>query len=142
MVFANAAGAAAATTTYRGKTSQGFTTVVKVKDGVLRSVSVPWVGHCRDKRFKWGPVRPFRWVNDPADPIETKGKAFSDSGRSVTHSHGDRVVSSARLRGHFSASGDRVSGTQKASVHVRVNGVRDYCSARVRWSAKLVPGMT
>jgi hypothetical protein len=121
--------------TYRGKSSQGFKVAVVVKKGVLQSVKLPWVGKCRSKRFRWGPVKG-RWVNDPKDPIEQSGNSFSDSGKVTRDVKGEHSVTVAHLKGHF--SGRRVSGTQVTKVHVRANGEKDYCHARVHWSAKLV----
>jgi hypothetical protein len=122
--------------TYRGKTSQGYRTVVKVKGGVVESVSLPWVGKCRDKRYKWGPIKPFRWTNDPKEPIEQSGNHFSDSGRSVHDVKGEHSVSKGYMKGHF--SGKRVSGVQDIKVHVTYKGEKDYCHARIHWWAKLV----
>jgi hypothetical protein len=121
--------------TYRGKTSQGFKTVVKVKGGHVQSVNVPWVGRCRDKRYRWGPIKSYRWTNDPKDPIQQQDNTFRDSGKSKHDVPGEHSVTRARLKGHF--TGKRVSGTQSTKVHVRANGQRDYCSAWVHWSAKL-----
>ena len=135
LVGAGAAQAKPLDGTYRGKTSQGYTAVVVVKRGVLQSATLPWVGACRDKRYRWGPIKHFRWTNDPDDPIEQSGNSFSDGGK-VTHDvKGEHSVTEAHLKGHF--SGKRVSGTQVTKVHVRTGGARDYCHARIRWSAKL-----
>jgi hypothetical protein len=121
--------------TYRGKTSQGYKAVVKVKGGHVQSLLLPWVGKCRDKRFRWGPMLKFRWLNDPDGPIEQAGDRFTDGGK-VTHDvKGEHSVTEAHLKGRF--SGRRVSGTQVTKVHVTTNGKRDYCHARIRWSAKL-----
>src|SRR4051794_5470965 len=82
-------GAAEAMTdgTYRGRTSQGYKTVAKVKDGVLQSVNVPWLGHCKNKKYVWGPMTLFRWTYSPDGPI-THGNEFVDSGRTVRHKGG------------------------------------------------------
>jgi hypothetical protein len=122
--------------TYRGKTSQGFKATVKVKGGVVESVNLPWVGKCRDKRYRWGPIKPFRWTNDPKEPIEQSGNHFSDSGKSVHDVKGEHSVSKGYMKGHF--SGKRVSGVQDIKVHVTYKGEKDYCHARIHWSAKLV----
>ncbi|MEA2614209.1 MAG: hypothetical protein QOI52_2168 [Chloroflexota bacterium] len=122
--------------TYRGKTSQRYKVVVKVKGGRVKSVDLPWVDKCRDKRYRWGPIKQFRWTDDPDEPIEQKGDSFSDGGKSTHDVKGEHSVTEAHLKGHF--SGKRVSGTQVTKVHVRTGGERDYCHARIRWSAKLV----
>jgi hypothetical protein len=136
LLFAGVAQAKPLDGTYRGKTSQGFKAVVKVKGGHVQSVNLPWVGKCRDKRYKWGPIKRNRWTNDPTDPIEQKGDSFSDHGKLTHDAKGEHSVSEGWLKGHF--SGKRVSGTQLIKVHVRTGDERDYCHARVRWSAKLV----
>src|SRR3954465_4855475 len=122
--------------TYRGRTSQGYKVVAKVKGGVLESISVPWLARCRDKRFDWGPVKPFRWTNDPKEPIEQSGNRFSDSGRGVHHYRDGDVITTGHLSGHF--SGKRVSGVQSTTARIRTkSGNRNYCKAKVRFSAKL-----
>jgi hypothetical protein len=121
--------------TYRGKTSQGYKAVVKVKGGVVQSVNLPWVGKCRDKRFRWGPIKRSRWTNDPKEPIEQSGNRFSDAGRVTRDVKGEHSVTEAHLKGRF--SGRRVSGTQVTKVHVTTDGQKDYCHARIHWSAKL-----
>jgi hypothetical protein len=124
--------------TYRGHTSQGFKVVLKAQGGRVQSVNVPWVGHCRNKRFQWGPLKPYTWTNVPKDPIEQQGDSFSDSGRTHGHRKGSRWVTTAHLKGHF--AGNRVSGTQSTTVRFRAkSGKRDFCSAKVRFSASL-PG--
>jgi hypothetical protein len=132
-----AAAAAPLDGTYRGHTSQGYKTVAVVKDGVLDSISIPYVAHCRDKRYQWGPVKPNRWVNDPKEPIEHSGNRFSDSGRGRFRQKGGGVVI---LTGHLSGrfSGKRIAGKQSVSVRIRhKDGYRDYCKSTVRFSAKL-----
>jgi hypothetical protein len=121
--------------TYRGKTSQGYKATVVVKKGKVQFVKLPWVGRCRDKGYRWGPVRG-SWTNDPDAPIEQSGDSFSDSGKVTRDVKGEHSVTEAHLKGHF--SGKRVSGTQVTKVHVRTGGKRDYCHARIHWSAKLV----
>jgi hypothetical protein len=136
LVPAVSAEAAGPDGTYRGRTSQGYKVVLKVQGGKVQSVSVPWVGHCRSTHSRWGPVKPNRWTNDPADPIEQQGDSFSDSGRARGHYQGARWVTTAHLKGHF--DGNRVSGRQTATVRFRAkNGRRDFCKSTVRWSAKL-----
>jgi hypothetical protein len=122
--------------TYRGKTSQGYKAVVKVRSGVVQSVALPWVGECRHKNYRWGPIKGSRWTNDPGDPIEQSGNSFSDSGKATRDVKGEHSVTEAHLKGHF--SGETVSGTQVTKVHVTYKGAKDYCHARIRWSAKLV----
>jgi hypothetical protein len=122
--------------TYRGKTSQAYKAVVKVRGGVVQSVALPWVGKCRDRDFRWGPVKGSRWTNDPENPIEQSGNSFSDSGKATRDVKGEHSVTEAHLKGHF--SGKTVSGTQVTKVHVTYKGEKDYCHARIHWSAKLV----
>jgi hypothetical protein len=124
--------------TYRGKTSQGFKATVVVKKGVVESVNLPWVGKCRKNgyRHRFGPWRPFRWTNDPEEPIEQSGNSFSDSGSATHDVKGEHSVSHASMKGHF--SGKRVSGVQDTKVHLTYKGQKDYCHAHIRWSAKLV----
>ena len=132
------AGVATAMTdgTYRGRTSQGYKAVLKVQGGKVQSVSLPWVGHCRNKRFRWGPVKHNTWTNVPEDPIEQQGDSFSDGGRTRGHYHGARWVTTAHLKGHF--DGNRVSGTQSMTVRYRgKDGKRDFCGAKVRFTATL-----
>jgi hypothetical protein len=139
LVTASAAQAPPADGTYRGRTSQGYKTVAKVKDGVLQSVNVPWLGHCKDKGWVWGPMTRFSWTNTPDGPIEHSGNEFSDGGRIPWHQPGERAVIKARLKGRL--SGNRISGTQRTTVRVlRSRHGRDYCKAKVRWSATLVGG--
>jgi hypothetical protein len=72
----------------------------------------------------------------PEDPIDQQGDSFSDSGRTHGHYKGSRWVTTAHLSGHF--DGNRVSGTQGTTVRFRAkNGKRDFCSAKVRFSATL-----
>jgi hypothetical protein len=124
--------------TYRGRTSQGFKTVMKVKGGMVDRVNVPWRGHCRVKGFHWGPEKPFWWVNDPKGPIEQQGNTFSDSGRVVRKKNGHRAVITVHLKGKI--AGNKVTGTESARVQVRDKYGHDVCKARVHWSATLVQG--
>jgi hypothetical protein len=131
-----AAAAAPLDGTYRGRTSQHYKVKAVVKGGVLESISVPWLAHCRDKDFDWGPVKPFRWTNDPKEPIEQSGNRFSDSGDGTQHFKEGRVKSVGHISGRF--SGKRVSGVQSTSARIHTkSGYRTYCKARVRFSAKL-----
>jgi hypothetical protein len=49
---------------------------------------------------------------------------------------GEHSVVKGYMEGHF--SGERVSGVQVMKMHVTYKGKKDYCHARVHWSAKLV----
>jgi hypothetical protein len=119
--------------TYRGRTSQGYKTHMVVKGGLVKSVNIPWLGHCRRKNVVWGPMTKFWWTDPPS-----QGDSFSDGGRIHRNQAGEKAVIIAHLHGRF--SGDRVSGTQTTSVRFRSADVgRNFCKAKIRWSARLVP---
>jgi len=138
VLFAGAAQAKPLDGTYRGKTSQDRKTVAKVKDGLLQSVSFRWVGHCRAKGYVWGPMKT-TWTNAPNGPIEQHGNRFTDEGKIVWRAHGERAVLRSHLAGRI--SGDRITGVQSVKIRVtKSSHGRDYCTSKVRWSAKRVRG--
>jgi hypothetical protein len=135
-LLVTAGSALAATEVYRGRSSQGQKTVVKVVDGVVQSVKVPFVANCRKKGIVWGPMH-VPWVNMPDGPIEQTAGSFTDSGRFRYARRGERALITMRINGRL--SGNRWTGAQSASVRVRKSRFGpDFCKSRVRWSARLV----
>lgn len=128
--------AAAATTVYRGKTSQDRRVKVVMVDGEFDYIFLRWLADCRraGENYYRGATR---WLNRPEGPIERDGDAFSDSGRVRIRYRRFRFVERLSLSGSFRPEG-RIAGVHRARVRVYRRGKRiDTCTARVRWRAKL-----
>jgi hypothetical protein len=128
----------AADGTYRGRTSQGLKTYVKVREGEIKAVNVPWVAwarNCRpyDHRMAYGYPKLFRYVADASDPIERSGNRFSDSSASSYRSRGWTIRLRSRLSGRI--AGNRITGTHDVRLRIRNKWGRFRCSRHVRWSA-------
>ena len=133
--------AAAATTEYRGETSQGKRVRLVVNDGVLDLIAIRWVADCRR------PGKVFRgltrYANRPEGPIEREGDRFSDSGTTRGAYRRVRWIQDLAVSGTFLSNG-RARGVHTARVRVyrRPRGSETYrrvdtCKTRVSFTARV-----
>jgi hypothetical protein len=123
--------------TYKGKSSQGKTTVVKVNDsGRIVYFRTRWKAPCNKKGTSWGPDGT-KDVDGTNDPIKQDGTgAFHDAGSYSSDPDPNGYV------GHFKIKlGGKFTSKTKAngSFHVKVRVTRngnfvDKCHADTTWT--------
>jgi hypothetical protein len=132
---------AAATMTYRGTTDQGRKAYVKVKNGEIQSVNVPWIAHptnCTPHNgYSLGDGKPFLYFNSPPDePIVRNGNKFSATRHlTLKEGGGGKAVVDVKLSGKF--SGKRATGTTKISANAHDQFGHHVCKFTVSFSTKL-----
>jgi hypothetical protein len=134
---------AAPTTTYRGTTNQkSRKAYVKVKNGEIQSVNVPWSTSRKNctpnDGYSVGDGRPFLYFNTTDQPIVRKGNKFTSKQRvTLKESKGGKVVVDATLSGKF--SGKHATGTSKIVANANDQFGRHKCKVTVTFSTTLVP---
>jgi hypothetical protein len=133
---------AAPTVTYRGTTNQkARKAYVKVKDGVVQRVNVPWITKAKNcspnDGYSIGDGRPFLYSNFPDQPIVRKGNKFTSTMHvrlNETHGHADVT---AKLSGKF--SGKHATGTSRIVANAHDQFGHHVCKVTVTFSTTLVP---
>jgi hypothetical protein len=124
--------------TYRGTTDQGFKTFVKVRDGRVQSVNVPWKAtRCQPSDRYAITFSRMVYTDTDSNPISFNGTKFSDSGVETRKVPGGKAKATVKVKGRF-IEGNRVEGTQRISVVSKDKYGRHECKAFVRWTAKVV----
>jgi hypothetical protein len=133
---------AAPTTTYRGTTNQkARKAYVKVKNGEVQSVNVPWITKPKNctpnDGYSVGDGRPFIYFNTTDQPIVRTGNKFTAKQRvTLKETHG-KVVVDAKLSGKF--SGKHATGTSKIVANANDQFGHHKCKVTVSFSTTLVP---
>jgi hypothetical protein len=124
--------------TYRGRSSQGFKVSAQSTDTQVQRVNIPWrASDCTPSDGYSISVRSFVYRNDESMAIEQSGSRFGASRRVSLKSDDGRAVVSARMSGRMTHH-DRVAGTQRINVRTSDSAGEHRCTARIKWSAKLV----
>jgi hypothetical protein len=124
--------------TYRGRSSQGFRVTAQSTDTQVQRVNIPWrATDCLPRDGYSISVRSFVYKNDESMAIEQDGSRFGASRRVSLKSDDGRAIVSARMSGRMTDH-DRVAGTQRINVRTSDGEGKHRCSARIKWSAKLV----
>jgi hypothetical protein len=131
---------AAPTMTYRGKTDQGRKAYVKVKDGDVTAVNVPWVfkkSNCTPQDgYSLGNGKPYVYVSTESKPIVRKGNRFTAGRHEVfkVGAHGKATID-GKLSGKF--SGKQVTGKSVMSAKSNDSFGRHTCKRTIHFSVKL-----
>jgi hypothetical protein len=127
--------------TFRGSTTQGYHSFVKVRDGRVQSVNVPWrATNCKPATNYKIEFPRYVYIDAKSDPIKRNGIWFRDSGRDTVGIGEDgkegKALVVSRMKGHF--EGNRVVGYQRISVRTNDRYGRHSCKAFMRFSGKIV----